>query len=245
MPADMSVKDMFQMIAAKIDGFEDKLNCKFEGLATKEDLQKYSEDVKHLQKSNEVISATLEELKSDRDEYKRKFEQMERLMRSKNIIIKRYKYTGNVWEAVKQLLNNRMQIQAEIDEVKVIGQTAGKAGIIMVKFRRDESVSKVFGAIRKLTGTGVIIERDFSEATRKKIEALLKVKKYIKTMLMEKKDKEKAIKVIGDNMMIEQHRFQWHDGKLWCGTEMGYLKLNEIFKCKFDELSFNFTDIQQ
>lgn len=59
---------------------------------------------------------------------------------------------------------------------------------------------------------------------------------------MEKRDKEKVIKVFGDRLFIDKQQFNWHDGKLWCGTKMGFNQLNSIFTCKFDEFSFTCLD---
>lgn len=245
MPADMSVKELSEMLAAKIDGLEVKLDGKIENLATKDDLRMFADEVQNLKESNETIKATLVELKADRDGYKTKFEQIERMIRRKNVIIKRCNLNGNVREAVNQLFNSKMQIQVDIDEVQVIGHRNGTANTVLVKFVREESVNRVFSEIRKLAGSGVIIERDYSEDVRKRMDMLLKVRKVVKSKLVEKRDKDKMIKVIGDRMMIENQRFHWQDGQLWCGTQLGYAKLNSIFKCQFNEFSFNLVDMHQ
>lgn len=244
MPADMSVRELSEMLSAKIDGLELKMDRKIENLATKQDLKMFAEDVQMLKDSNEAIKVTLAELTSERDDYRQKFEQMDRNMRRKNIIIKGLIYNGNVNNAVKDLFASKMKIDEpiDVDEARLIGRKTGQHSVILVRLMREETIRRIFSNIKNLVGAGIIIERDFTADMRQRMGFLLKVKRVIRSKLVEKRDKEKVIKVFGDRLVIDKQQFNWHDGNLWCGTKLGFNQLNSIFTCKFDEFSFNCLD---
>lgn len=45
-------------------------------------------------------------------------------------------------------------------------------------------------------------------------------------------------------MKIQYRKFCWLNNDLFCGGELGYVKLNAIFKYKFNEFSFSNLEIE-
>lgn len=241
----MSMKEFQDFISLKIDALSNKIDEKVENLATKQDLKIFSEDIESLKLNNEEIMITLKNLGEDRDSFKKKFEQIDREMRRKNVIIRGVNFNrNNLYEELRNFFTNKMGIndQMEINELKVLKGRGQSAETVLIQFAKTESVVKIFQNIRKLTGNNLSIERDYSAEIRKKMSKLLKIKKFFKKNLADKKDKEKIIKVFGDRMVIEKSNFFWENGQLWCENELGYIKLNSIFAYQCNENSFDFVD---
>lgn len=101
--ADFTIKQLFDSLSLKIDGLDAKLDNKIQNLATKEDLLHYADDVQVIKESNEAIKSTLEELKMDREMYRKKFEHLDQASRAKNIIIKGITSGTNIYTTVNDL----------------------------------------------------------------------------------------------------------------------------------------------
>lgn len=244
----MAMKELQDFLSSKIDALSNKLDEKIENLATKQDLKIFSEDIESLKVNNEEIMATLNKLKDDRDTFKKKFDQIDREMRRKNVIIRGVKFNrNNLYEEVRNFFTLKMGLNDEMDinELKVLKGKGQRAEVVLVQFMRAESVTQIFQNIRKLTENGLSIERDYSPDIRKKMAKLLKIKKFLKNNFTAKKDKEKVIKVFGDRMNIEKSQFFWENGQLICENELGYIKLNSIFAYQCNENSFDFVDDEE
>lgn len=242
--ADLSVKQLTELLLTKMEGLDAKFDNKIQNLATKDDLRQYAIDVQNIKESNEAIKVTLAELKTDRDTYRRKFDQLDQLMRNKNIIIKGVHANNNLSKSIKDLFAQQMNIKTEMD-IDVLKIINSKNNILLVKFTKEDSVAQIFRNIKNLAGTGIIIERDYPLEIRMKTKKLLKIRKMIKTNLTDRQDKAIVIKVFGDRMFINNHQFQWNDCKLWYGAVPAIIKLNTIFKYQFDDSFFNEIDYDE
>lgn len=244
MPADMSINQLYEFLTQKFEGLEQQFDSKIENLATKQDLKQYADEVQALKQSNQNIEATLTEMKEERDQFRRKIEQMDRIMRNKNIVIKGLKFNGNINNAVKEFLATKMQISAniEIDSVQRIANKNNDESTVLVKFSKEEHVHLVFANIKKLAGSNVSIDRDYSIETRRQMQMLLGARRIIKSKLVDRCDKSIKVKVIGNRMFINGQHFFINEGQLRCEGEMGFVKLNLIFKAKFDKDSFTTFD---
>lgn len=247
MPADMSVKELADMLTKKIDcletNIEAKINKKMENLATKSDLQQYADEVKLLRDSNEIVKATLEDIKKEKVQLHKHIELMDRQIRSKNIIVKGTVDGNNTLQSIQNLLLQTMKIndEIEIDETKVIKKYEDGTSIVLVKFVREQSIRKVFSNIKQLAGTKWRIERDYTNATREQMNKLLVARKHIKSLLVDGNDKKIGIIVIGNRMTIRGSSFYFNnEGKLWCENKPAYVKLNSIFVYNnFNEETFD------
>lgn len=138
MSSDMSMNELYELLTKKFEGLEQKLDSKIENLATKQDLKRYSDEVQELKKSNQNIEASMAVMQEERNDFRKRLEQMDRVLRCRNVVIKGIQHNGNINNAVKQLLTSKWQIQTEVavDDIRIISNKNNKEAMVLVKFTK-------------------------------------------------------------------------------------------------------------
>ncbi|XP_039300334.1 uncharacterized protein LOC120355737 [Nilaparvata lugens] len=205
--------------------FSEILDSKLSNVATKKDIESLLDKVSALEIENACLRDKVDLLEKLSEKRDLKLIDLESRSRRNNLIFKGIENLGgeDCIAKVKKLCSDILGIHGEIlvNRAHFLGK--GNKTVI-AHIPRDEDINKIFGNVKKLKNTNIVIHRDYAREVRFKRGKLLALKKELSKMVP-----DIDVHLGFDFLKIEGTHFHWStDNKLMAGAEDGVEKLKSM-----------------
>ncbi|XP_039284150.1 uncharacterized protein LOC120351331 [Nilaparvata lugens] len=217
---------------------EKLLDRKLKELATKEDVSGITKTLNTLTLENDLLKKDVQRLKAENIRVLNRLDRYEDRSRRNNLIFRGMKFNSNedCREKVKDFCENVLKCdkQVHVNRAHILGKKRDNAPII-AHIPQDHDINSIMDKTKNLKGTGFVVHKDYSRATRVQRNRLYLLKKEIM-----KSDSVRSSTLKGDQLVIDGQYFTWREEEgLRCGGECGVEKLNNILKIDCSEMVKN------
>ncbi|XP_039296274.1 choline transporter-like 1 [Nilaparvata lugens] len=207
--------------------FSEILDSKLSNVASKEDMKELSDKVSALERENSQLKEKLIRMEKVCEKTELKLIDLESRSRRNNLIFKGIQSIQGVDCAtkVKNFCSNILGISEEIFVNRAHFLGKGTETVI-AHFPKDEDIHKIFGNVKKLKNTNIVVHRDYASEVRVKRSKLLALKKELSRLVP-----EVDVRLGFDFLKIQGVQFYWSsDWKLMSGKEDGIAKLKSMLR---------------
>lgn len=194
--------------------FEDKMQRMLENVAKKEDLATLQKAVQEVVVENTMLRKEVEGLKA-------KMERIEKCQRRSNVIFTGL--NGTDFNVIKNEISDicRNTLNLNVNIVRIINFRRNNR--VLVELETAQQAQNIIVNSAKLNGSGVFVQRDYTEAEREKMYQLRKLKNVIKNA-----DSTARIKFFNTDIMVNGRRLEWKDGGLFVQNERDFTYVKEL-----------------
>jgi hypothetical protein len=189
-----------------IDQLSDMLDGKLAGLATKEEIKQLERKMEDLATENIKLKEEIEWLKLRDHQWEERIDFVENRTKANNLIFRglHSKEGEDLKKLIQECCATLTKEEVKINNAFYVGPRTIAPRLILVECGNPSDVSVVLQNSKKLKGTGVIIHRDLSEASRKKRSKLYAIKKKILTI-----DEKSSVTVKRNLLFYKNTRYSW------------------------------------
>lgn len=203
-----------------------------------EKLSTLSGNVEDLKEQNNLLKQEVEHLKVDKDVDRRRINQLEEQIKSKNLILKGLNAKSSVNGVVNKICFDKLKLPKSVKIIytKKLYERDEKMAVL-VELDSSQSVQNALQNAKKLAGTSIYLERDLTPEKQKDKKVMLQLKKDIVAA-----SKSHRIAVINDRIRINDKWFRWNKEKqLFCGQEEADGTFKDLYPDVFDKINFNYN----
>lgn len=220
------------------EDFFRQLDKRLEKLATKTDLAELHISIGKLTTDNENMKTEMAAVKRREAEILKMMDDLENRSRRNNLVFRGIRNSGStdfenlVKSFCVSVLGCGEDIVINRAHTLNIRTKDGNLPII-AHIPRDKDIHAIFQNVKKLRGTGFVIQRDYSRTVRGKRYKLLQIKKKVDEI----SKKTLRTNLVFDHLYIDGKRFDWtSENKLICGDKDGNIVLRECLGQDFGQL---------
>lgn len=205
-----------------------------------EKLSTLSGDVENLKEQNNQLKQEVEDLKVDKDVDRRRISQLEKQIKSKNLILKGLNAKSSVNSVVNKIYFDKLKLpkSVKIRYTKKLYERNDKMAVL-AELDSSQSVQSALQNAKKLAGTSIYVERDLTQEKQKDKRVMLQLKKDIVAV-----SKSHRIAVISDRIRVKDKWFRWNkEKKLVCGQEEADCAIKDLYPDVYDKINFNYNTL--
>lgn len=200
--------DLKQQIQDAVkSAFSQELDKRLEEMVTKKEIKELEEKLANREVENDEIRGNLKELED-------RLERFDRKDRCRNLIFTNVTYVQGAIMTGYQICNQNLKIDSQLINIKdafVIKKQSNDKVTLLVEFAEKSMVGVVFRHLKNLHGSNIRVERDLSEANRKRRKILVDFKKHLLSV-----SRELRVNVRENTLTVGSNTFTLkdRDGKL-------------------------------
>jgi hypothetical protein len=220
------------------------LDEKLVNIATKQDIEDVTSEVRNLKLENERLQEEMSQLKQQQNFLFNKINDLESRSKRNNLIFKGLQWNGQV-DFKNLVADFCIQVLGCNEKIWVNrAHLLGNSRVVIAHFPSDSDMEEVMANTGRLRGTGYVVHRDYTVEVRKKRAVLTQVKNEIIRVCGRRR-----LPLVFDHLFVEGFKFTWEKDCLKAGNSDGAAKLLELFGKDFtafiNRLREGDKDIQQ
>lgn len=203
----MSTKTLLQQVGDLLDS---KLDSQFKKLASKEDVNNLKSYIERLLEENKSLKLCVDKLQEKNKNLEQRIEYLEHIHRKNNLVfigLNDSNETGR--KLISQFCYDNLGIEIlpdEIERVIKIKIPNKETYLHRVTFCNNQTVEKILGNSKKLKGTQVYINKDYTFTIRRKRRMLFRCRQE-----MLQKDNSKKIFIRNDTLFVDNKQYYWDE----------------------------------
>lgn len=198
-----------------------------------------SVDVEGIKVENSLLKKEIEILKSDKDMDRKRINQLEEQLKSKNLIFKGLNSKSSATAAVSKICFGKLKLPktAKIIYTKKLFERDGKMAVL-AEMDSVESVQNALKNAKNLAGSSIYVEKDLNADRQKDKRVMLQLKKEILAV----SNMHKVI-VISEKIRVKDKWLRWNkENKLVCGQQEAWKTLKELY-VNYEKICLDYNEL--